>query len=294
MAYTSSDLIDAVKSLASIPSSQNLFATADFLRFANRSLSLVLSPMLKSVREEYHVVDYDYNIAADQTSYRIPRFAAGDALRDVKIIDSAGNEESLSRAEPEQITGEERSFFVKGNSIVLAWTPSGSEGTLRLSYTRRPGKLVATSATAVVTSISGTNVTVSSVPSTFTTAVQVDMIEANPGFDWLATDTAIAGVSGTTLTFASVPTDLAIGDYIALAGESPVIQLPLEMHALLEQHVAIQCMRAQDKKSAAKDMQEDFDVMEQRVLTLLTPRVVGEPKKIVTSASLLSHFSRGC
>lgn len=292
MAYTATELIDAVKSLASIPSSQNLFSTADFLRFANRTLSLKLSPLLKSVREEYHVVRKDYTVAADQTDYRIPRFAVADALRDVKLIDSSGNEESLARLEPEFITGEERGFFLEGNRVVLAWTPDGSEGTLRLTYERRAGRLVAATACAQVTSIAGNNVTVSLVPSTFATGVEVDMIEANPGFDWLATDKELTGVSGTTLTFASVPSGLAEGDWIALAGESPVIQMPLELHPLLEQHVAIQCLQAQDKKAAAKEMKDDLKDMEQDALKVLTPRVTGEPKKI-KSASLLNHFRRG-
>lgn len=293
MAYTSTDLIDAAKSLASIPSSQNLFTVTEFMRFANRSLSLKLSPLLKRVREEYHVTYKDYTISSTQTEYRIPKYAAGDALRDVKIIDSAGNEESLPRLEPEFITGEERGFYLESNKVVLAWTPSDNEGTLRLKYTRRPGKIVATTACGLITDITGNNVTVATVPATFTTGVEVDLIQAGPGFDWLATDTALVGVSGNTLTFSSVPSDLTIGDYVALAGESPVIQLPIELHPLLEQHVAIQCLRAQGKKSDAKDMEDDYKEAERDVLTLLTPRVVGEPKKIVGNNGLLGHFRRG-
>ncbi len=291
MAYTSADLIEAVKSLASIPSSQNLFSPTDFLRFANRALSLKLTPLLQSAREEYHVVAKDFTITEGKTAYRIPSHAAGAKLRDVKIVKD-GVEESLNRLEPEFITTEERGFYLKGNQVVLAWSPKGSEGTLRLSYFRRPGALVQVTSCAVVTSVDTANnqITVASVPSTFAVGIEVDIIEAKPGFDWLVTDSALVGISGSVLTFSSLPDDISEGDYVALSGESPVIQLPLELHPLLEQAVAIQCLDAQNKNS--KKMSDDYKEMQQDVLKVLTPRIDGEPKKIVNPTSLLNSSRR--
>lgn len=298
MAYTTTDLISAVKSLASIPTSQSLFSTSDFLRFANRALSMKLVPLLQSVREEYYVTEKDYAVTAAQASYRIPSRAVGAKLRDVKIIDG-DYEYSLPRLDPEGVTSStqgQRGFYLKANHVVLVPTPTTTDGTyLRLSYTRRPGTLVATTDCAQITSIdTGNNqVVVSSVPSTFTTSVEVDLIEGKPGFDWLATDKAITGVSGTTISFASLPTGLAEGDWLALAGKSPVMQIPLELHPILEQAVAVTCLSAQGKRSDAKAMDDELSVLMKDALNVLTPRIDGEPKKIVGRATLLNHFRRG-
>lgn len=50
MAYTTADLISSIKAIASIPTSQNLFSTADFLRFANHEMQINLVPLVMRAR----------------------------------------------------------------------------------------------------------------------------------------------------------------------------------------------------------------------------------------------------
>lgn len=293
MAYTTTDLIAAIKRKASIPTNQSLFSTSDFLEFAWEEMLTDLIPCIMSAREEYFVADYDYSITADQAAYAIPPRAIGDALRDVKVVD--GTEQwSLPRLEPEQVgdtaSGQE-GFFLRANDVVLVPTPTISQYTLRLSHHRRPGKPVATTSAAQITSVGATSVVVSSVPSTWTTGTLVDFIKAKPGFQCLGIDQAITGVSGTTVNFTAVPSGVAVGDWLALATESPIIQIPVELHPVLAQMVANRCQIAQGKP--AKVDREELMKMRDAALGLLTPRVAGEPRKIKAPQSLLNTIRRG-
>lgn len=294
-AYTTSDLITAVKSIASIPTNQSLFQTADFLRFANRAMRKKIIPLVMSTREEYWVAAYDYSLTADQASYAIPPRAVGGKLRDVLFVDGS-DETSLPRLEPENVYSTDAGrlgFYLEGNAVVINPTPNVTSGTLRLKHFRRPNSLVATTACGYVESInSGANqVTISTTPSTFGTGVVVDFIKGTPGHEWRATDTSITGVSGTTISFASLPTGLAVGDYICLAGESCIPQIPVELLPILEDEIAKMCRQAQGKRD--KDMDAELEADKQEILKTLTPRVDGEPKKIVGRATLLNHFRRG-
>lgn len=293
-AYTTSDLVEAVKAIASIPSSQNLFATADFLRFANRAMHKKLIPLVLSTREEYWVKTYDLAITANQAEYAIPQRAIGSKLRDVVLVEGT-SETSLPRLEPENIYSTESGrlgFYLEGTNVVLNPTPDATQDTLRLKHFRRPNKLVATTACGLIESINTSlnQVTITSTPTTFANGLLVDFVVGNQGSDWRAIDQAITGVSGTTITFASLPSGLAAGDYVCIAGESCVPQLPFELLPILEDEVARMCRQAQGKKDDAADKELEEDKRE--ALKMLTPRVDGEPKKIVGTATLLNHFRR--
>lgn len=295
MAYTTSDLVDAVKSIASIPSSQNLFSVTDFLRFANRAIKKKLVPLVMSTREEYFVAVSDFAITAGKSRYAIPSRAIGGKLRDIQRIDGT-SEASVARIEPENISSSDsgaEGFYLEGNYVVLTPTPTTTEYQLRLKHFRRPNELVATTACGLIESIDTVlnQVVVSSAPSTFATTVAVDFVRGEPGYECLDVDQAITGLSGTTITFASLPSDLAVGDYVCIAGETCVPQIPEDLIPLLEDEVAEMCMKAQGKNTKA--FREELEADKQEALKLITPRVDGEPRKVIGNRTLLSHFKRG-
>lgn len=293
MSYTTADLISAIKAIGSIPTNQNLFQTADFLRFANHELQINLVPMVMSTREEYFVADKDYDVTSDQASYAIPPRAIAQRLRDVQLIDSSDNVSSLAQLNPSEVSSlsnGDAGFYLKAGNVVISPTPSATVDTLRLVHFRRPNALVETSDCGQITDITGLQVTVDAAPSTFAIDVEIDFIKDNPGFECVEIDQPIASLAGNVLTFTTVPTDLAVGDWVALAGESPIPQIPAELHPILAQMVAIRCMAAQGKTT--KDAKETLDEMKHAALTILSPRVEGENKKIRNPNSLLNYFRR--
>lgn len=296
MAYTTADLIADVKAGASIPTSQNLFTNADFLRLANKEMELGIVPMILGTREEFFVTHQDYSIQADKAEYAIPKRAIGEKLRDVQVVNGT-NLVSMPRLEPEFIGASDagrEGFYLRGGRVVLQPIPKTTAHTLRLSYFKRPGRLVEVSACGRVQSIdTGLNqVTLTGAPpSTFNNNVKVDFVKSEPGFENSGIDYPISAISGSVLTFASLPADLEVGDYVCLAGESPIPQIPVELHTLLAQMVIVRCLQAQGRD--AKTEQDKLDRMIQAALILLTPRVDGEPRKITAPNTLLNYFRRG-
>ena len=212
-------------------------------------------------------------------------------LRDVQLIDSNDNITPLSRLfEEDKVSLNENAqgYFLKGNNIILSPTPSTTTGTLRLAYIRRPSALVLTTAAGEITSIdTGLNqIVVSSLPSTMTVNTEIDFVQGNSPYDLLETDSSITGVSGTTISFASLPDDLAVGDFIALSGESPVAQLPEELIQILTQSVLCSCLSSKKDKSVEFEMQK-LTQMKEILTNMLVPRVKSDDKKIKNNQGFL-------
>lgn len=295
MSYTTDFLIASIKRKAATPTSQSLFSESDFLAMANEEMDINLVPEILSVREEYFSAEQDVTVVAGQTLYPLPDRAIGQKLRDVQLI-SGTSITSLPRLyeEDRESTTEQRSgFYLRNNSIILSPTPTNSSDVLRLVHYRRPNRLVPLSEVGRIISIDRLNnqIEVATIPTTFTTDTLVDFIKAKNGFDWLAIDQSIVGVSGSTVTFSSLPSDLVVGDFMCLAEESPVPQIPSDLHPLLAQMVAVKCLESMgdDKVKVASQILEQ---MRTGLFKLISPRVDGEPRVLVSRTSLLS-FVRG-
>ena len=78
--YKSSDIIESAKNRAAIPSHQNTFTDADFLRFANEEMSIGMVPSVLRTREDYFMVTDSVDMDGS-TSYEIPYRAIGNKLR---------------------------------------------------------------------------------------------------------------------------------------------------------------------------------------------------------------------
>jgi hypothetical protein len=295
MSNTSDNLISSIKTKASVPTSQNLFTNQTFLDILNEELLTSIVPQIMSVKEEYFVADYDITVTSGTNSYSIPERAIGGKLRDVQLV-SSSQTHSLPRLFQEDdnySTSDRFGFYIKGNKIIISPTPTNSTDTLRLSYYRRPSKLVLTSACAQITSIDTANnqVTVSSLPSTITVNTEIDIVKNKSGFECLEIDKSISGISGTTITFSSLPTDLSQNDWICLAGESPIAQIPQELHPVLTQAAVVKCLESMgDNKWQVAE--QKLQQMKEAVFQLISPRVDGESKKIINPKSLLNFHRR--
>lgn len=300
-AYTATALLASLKRRGLLPSTTSAFSASDYLKFVDEEIQTFIVPLLLDVREEYLVSTEDITLDSSN-SYFIPERAIAGGLRDASIVDSSGSVFQLARYEPDQLSaftnsaGNASGFYVQGNSLVLV--PPQASGTLRLSYFCRPNRIVATTEVAEVDSIVGNVVTfVEEIPATFTTDAEYDFIKAKPGFDSLDIDcTASAiGLDLDSLTFSSTPpSDLAAGDFVCLAQESPIPQVPVELHALIAQRVAATVLSAlgDDKADRAYKVAEE---MEQRARKVLSPRVQGTRRVIVNrfGVGMNGRFRRG-
>lgn len=282
--FTTTGLLASLKRRGMLPSTAETLSTADFLALATEELQTYVMKVLLAVREEYAVATYDLTLTAGTSSYLMPTRAIGGKLRNVALVDSSGLTTPLARLEPglsSNTQGNPTGYSLQGDDVIFSPIPSAAD-TVRLTYFRRPSSLVATTAVGTITAINtGTKVVTCNVPVTFTTAVTYDFVRAQPPFKILGQDLAVTAVGGATVTFtATLPTGLAVGDYVTLAGESAVPQIPVELHPLLSQRVVYKCLEALgDDKSVLAE--QASDKMRMDLLTLLTPRVEGASRPIV-------------
>lgn len=168
-------------------------------------------------------------------------------------------------------------FYIRGNTFVVL--PAQFEGVLRVTYERRPSKLVTTSSCAQVTAINGQVVSVSSVPSSWVNGDTVDLQQAQPQFDYLGTRD-ITDITLLDITLSGDLTDLVVGDYLCPEGQSCVPQVAVEFHMLLAQRVVCKIYELQGYLDKLKASQMKLKEMEDDLTALITPRTQSAPKVI--------------
>lgn len=293
VAYTSSELLASIKRRAMIPASQVTFSDAELLLIATEELHSWILPRILSDREYYYLSEAGatQSVTSNQPAYDIPYRAVGKMLQDVILVDSADNQRSLALISPEMVAdynitepATPHAFYYRNNKIILSPTPNSNEYSLKTPYYIRPSQIIETSAAARITNIdTDTNtITVSGLPSTITVNTPVDFIKHKPGFESLEIDVSISSISGSDLTFSSLPTGLEANDYIALAEQSPIPQLPAELHPLLAQRVAVFVLSSLGDANGLRIALNVLKAMEEQSFKLTNPRTHGEMAKVVT------------
>lgn len=294
--YTTDTLIDSVKRRASIPSTQQTFQESDFLAFANEELDLGIIPHVLSFHEEYFVYTQLVEIEPNKNRYEIPSRAVGNKLRDLSYQDSGGNIFEMTRIKIDDLPSYQNNainnsfnmFYVEGTDIVLIPdTGSTPTGSLRFSYYLRPNEIVSQDRVAIITGINPTSgeITVSSVPTNINVSNPLDLIQTQSPHKTLSLDITAMGINTISKTFTfdpdDIPDSLAIGDQIALAGETIVPQIPSDLHSMLSQRIAARCLESLGDLQGLSSANAKLAEMEQKTGNLIHDRVEGAPLKIV-------------
>jgi hypothetical protein len=291
VSFTTTDLLASVRRRAGIPAAAATYTAAEILAIADEEMRSYLVPMLLKVREDFWLANQDIPLTSDALTYRIPYRAVGGKLSEVYAVSSEGKPTNLPRIRYSDLVDTDFGFYLDAGSVTLVTRdgdPTRFGTSLRLSFYARPNALIETSAAAVVSSFNPTakTITLVSAPASFTGRTAWDVIRAKPGFDFLGIDAA-GSISGSTITFTSaLPHDLEAGDYVCLPEQSPVPQIPAELHPLLAQKVAVKVAESRQMTERLQSLREELVRMEKDAPTLITPRVDGEATKVVSRRSL--------
>jgi hypothetical protein len=278
---TSDDLIESVTRGASIPTYQPRFSREAILALADEEIESKIIPLIKSLRQDYFLFQQSQTTVANQNNYQIPHRAIGGT-----ILDLTYNSSSLKHIDPSQAlqsaSGDPHSFYFLQDSVVLYPTPSSSKS-LVFTYELAPGKLVETSECVQASAVSSTSITSSSIPSTFLANVEVDFIKSNGQCASLALEKSVSNVSSTTVDFASdtIPSSFAVGDYVCLAGQSCMLQIPKETRPLLALAVQARIFEAIGDENMIQLTDRKLKEKLEQVRTVLTPRIKFEPQAII-------------
>lgn len=287
--YSNTELIKSVKRRAMIPTNQSTFLPVDILALADDELKDTILPMIMGLQADFFVDYEDFTMEQDVKVYPIPSDAIGMKLKDVVYVDSSGNETNLPMLSDEQVTGYQweystvTGFHIRDNNVVLY--PNSNPGmTLRMYYYRRPNKLVENAKGGQVTGVNleTKEITISNVPSSWTAGTAVCCVAGKPGFRLRFASQEIVALSSPTIQLEDV-SDIEVGDWICLEGETTIAQVPVEAHPVLAQAAAIKCLEALGDRAGMKVAQEKYDRVRENFINMVAPRVDNEPKKIVNN-----------
>ena len=159
---------------------------------------------------------------------------------------------------------------------------------LRLQIFQRPNAVVAEQYCATITAINtATNtVTLDNIPPGFVGAPLFDVVRGTPFFETLAIDQT-AAISGSTMTFTTAlpsgvsPYVPSIGDYVCIAGQAPVANLPVEMLSVLTQRLVVKVLEATGDQNGLKAADAACEKAWIAALQQSTPRDEGNARYVV-------------
>lgn len=295
---TTDKLIKSVKRRAFMPTSQSTFTNDDFLEILNEEIDTSLMPYVIEKHEEYmvYVVDLPSN---EKNRYEIPYRAIGNKLREVSIVDTNNNVRELSRISIEDISDFQNTygrthnsiFYVENNEIVLLDTSISLTDKIRMYFYMRPSSLVLFDRVGKITSIdrnTGT-ITVDNFNADLTGLPEIDFVgfkTPNKIKNW---DVQPISVNQNAKTIVVSPDDipetLALNDYVCFAEESPVPQIPLELHPLLAQKAAIYCLESMNDTEGLNNANAKLQKMEISLGNVIDDRVEGAAQKVYNKYS---------
>lgn len=278
MAFDNTYLLNQIKARALIPTSQKTFEDEDILELATDEMHNTVLPMIMGARSEFYVITEDFNVTEAVNYIDIPYRSLGLSVRDVVEVKS-DKEYPLSWLEPAYKDRESSAgFFFQGNRIILRGV---NTSTVRIYYYLRPGNLVTTNSAAKILSIDTVTgvIGVTAVPSAWSTSDTLDGVKSRPGFDNVAMDRVISNITSPNITLANV-SGLSVGDWVALSGESPVPQIPVEFFPYLAQLTAVKILEGIGDFEGMQVAASKLEDLKRNALNLITPRTKGQAKKL--------------
>lgn len=309
----STALIKTVRRRAMIPNDSSTFTDDDIIEILNEEIDVGLLSTILALNEEHLVVHEDQTVSSGTSEYKIPYRSIGNKLRDVALLDSSNNIYEMSRISLEELSDyrsyrsyqDSDIFYVKNNQVVLVDTTTRAFEKIRMYFYLRPNKLVKTSDVGVISNIDTDTgvVTVSNFPSDFSTLEAMDFVSKRSPSKILAYDIVPSSSSQVTKTItftaSDLPSDLSVGDYLCKAEETPVPNIPTELHPVLAQRCAVYVLESLGDTEGLKNAMARLQQMETATQQLIDDRVEGSPQKInprhttlVQSLSRNHHFRK--
>jgi hypothetical protein len=301
--YTTDSLIPTLRLIPLMPSVQALFQDSDLVNIMDFEMSSKILPLIDMQAEEYFITIVDIPYSTSIQVYPLPVRATADKLRSVSFLDSNNNEIRIPRLRPEDTMSNVNAtglainpalwgFYMQNDKIVLyLGSIAGSSSSfqaLRLRYVRMPSTLVQEAACGQITNIAGNVVTINAVPSTFTTIQTYDIVSNHPQmFVSQGDDLTITTIAGNNITFTALPAAVQKGDWVCLAMQSPIPQIPFKPgFQFLLQLSAAKCLEIHGDAVGMNAAMSQAADMKELFIATITPRVDGNVIRLTSPNSL--------
>jgi len=141
-----------------------------------------------------------------------------------------------------------------------------------------------------------TGIQFDSIPDNIENGSIIDFLQTKPGHKIYSFDVEIPdnAISTDIIEFDDddIPEDLVVGDYICLAHECIIPQIPPDLHNVLCERTAASMLESQGDQAGLQAKALKIQEMEKNQSNLIDNRVEGAPQKIVGRHSLLKLTSR--
>ena len=310
-ALTTTKLIEHVVRKASLPLTRTSLLTDDILAFANEELDSTIVPYIMSHKSEYFLSTKIVPLETGLSVYQIPDRAMGNKLRDVSFLDSQGNVYELTQVFVDD-EGQYNSslnnplgsnmfaqakFYMENDTVVLVPRRQNvvAGGSLKFTFYLRQSELISETDAGRISAVNLTTgvVTISNLPSTFTLTSEYDIVQAKTPFKCTSLNivpTAFDSAAKTvTFNIIDLDTHLKVGDYLCLAEETPIPQIPVEIHSLLAQKVVCRCLESMGDQNGLAAAMVRVKEMEESLGGLIATRVEAAAIKVNNMHSFLKR-----
>lgn len=315
-AFDNAELIQDIRDRGSLPSADLRFTDAKLLAAASLELRDVIAPLMVESQTDRMVYVQDVSLVVGQAEYRLPPRALAGRWQSVGWRGTTDTSWQRLRhvsahayyLQSEVATGTPYGFYVRDYHLHLQPTPNNA-GLIRIPYYQRPNTLVLLANNdyaAVVESVdTATNtLTISgTAPSFFADTLAYDVVRGTPGFECLVSSVRVTSsgsdfvLSGDASTIGSdsvLNIGVQPGDYLCVAGYSPVAQCPVELRGLLATRAARRALKAVNEAQQAAMLDADVAELTEAARSLLAPRADDEPQEFGDPArGLLFGVLRG-
>lgn len=182
-------------------------------------------------------------------------------------------------------------------SVLSPLSASSSGAVVQVSYRNNSYEFSSSNSNIVVDSSTGINFDLLSTewtdPDTLQTealfgeGVLIDFLQTKPGHRTYQYDVEIESIEGNIAFFSSVPEKFVVGDYICLANECIIPQIPPDLHNGLAERAGARILAAIGDQQGLQTSMAKINEIDVRQGTLLNNRVTGGPMKISGRHSML-------
>lgn len=297
---TGDRMILSVRKRTFVPDDTSVFTDEDILEIIDEEMNVQVLEKLQTLHGDNLTVTIDVP-RNEEGTYKIPDRALGNKFRDVQMVIgtelyemgqiSLGALSDYSNGNYAEYDMD--LFYIENNKVKLVSADRGYD-TIRMRFYMRPNVLTKVEESGIISEIvtnlteDTITLTLSQVGRNFTSDKLYDMVGSKSpnkigSYSLSPQELTINGKTGNiTFKLSDVPDykDIVVGDYISLEGETPVPNIPTEMHPLLAQAAAINVLESLGDTEALQNANARMDKMSKSVQTLIDNRVELSPKKI--------------
>lgn len=311
---TGDRIIDSVRKRTMTPDDTSIFTDQDILDIVNEELDAQVLMDLLSLHEEHLTVHIDIP-RNDSGIYDIPYRAIGNKIRDVSLVTTGDYIYELSQISIGELPDHNGvtsydayldRFYVESNQLKLI-NPTRSYKAIRVYFYIRPNVLTKVKEAGIISEIGTPNlendtvlIRMSQSGRAFSSSSILDIVGKRTPNKIKAYDLTPVEVNTGSAPFVifkyseiqDIYSELIVGDYVTLAEQSPVPNIPTEMHPVLAQAAAIHILEALGDTEALNNAQTRMEKLSKSVQSLVDDRVELAPKKIKPRHGALSSVLR--